>query len=187
MSLGMTGFKATDGREHVLEFDLTPTGWQSEWTGRLIVRWPGLERSWYRWADRNEFRVEAIAEESVLVRALPPWDEIVLDWNDIALLPANWRDALRQWRGIYLVTDQSDRKQYVGSAYGAENVLQRWLNYARSGHGGNKLLRVRDPRNFRFCILQRLSPDLDHTSVIEIENTWKERLGTRVPHGLNDN
>jgi hypothetical protein len=186
MSLGMSGFKATDGRSEVLQFDLPLTDWHEDWRGRLIVRWPGLERSWYRWADRNEFVVESIAEESLFAQAPPPWDEVILDWRELALLPSAWRTALSHWRGIYLIIDQADGKQYVGSAYGPENILQRWLGYARTGHGGNKLLRNRNPSNFRFSILQRLSPDLDEASVIAIETTWKERLGTHAPQGLNE-
>ncbi len=163
------------------------TDWHAEWRGRLIIRWPGLERSWYRWADRNEFVVEAIAQESLFTRAMPHWDELAIEWNELALLPSAWRAALSQWRGIYLITDQGDAKQYVGSAYGTENILQRWTEYARTGHGGNKLLRDRDPENFRFAILQRLSPDLPDADVIRIEQTWKKRLGTRSPNGLNEN
>lgn len=187
MTLGMSGIKAIEGRETVLEFDLQPTGWHVEWRGRLIVRWPGLERSWYRWADRNQFVVDAIAPESVFQTAMPPWDEIVLTRAELALLPQEWCGALSQWRGIYLIIDQSDGMQYVGSAYGSENILQRWTEYARTGHGGNKHLRSRDLSQFRFSILQRVSPDLDHASVIRIENTWKDRLGSRWPGGLNDN
>jgi hypothetical protein len=187
MTLGMSGFKATDGRAEVLEFDLPLTSWHEEWRGRLVIQWPGLERSWYRWADRNEFIVHAIAEESLLSSAIPPWDQMALQWRELALLPGGWRAALSQWRGIYLIIDESDGKQYVGSAYGSENILQRWVGYARTGHGGNKLLRERNPANFRFSILQRLSPDLDESSVIAIESTWKERLGSRAPQGLNDN
>lgn len=187
MSLGMSGFKATDGRSEVLEFDLPLMAWHEDWRGRLVVKWPGLERSWYRWADRNEFAIEAIAEESLLTTTVPPWDQMVLEWRELALLPGGWRAALSQWRGIYLIIDEADGKQYVGSAYGSENILQRWLGYARTGHGGNKLLRHRDPKNFRFSILQRVSPDLDDASVIAIESSWKERLATRAPRGLNDN
>lgn len=187
MSLGMSGFKATDGRSEVLEFELPLTSWHEEWRGRLVIRWPGLERSWYRWADRNEFAIEAIAEESLLTQAVPPWNQIVLEWRELALLPSSWRAALSQWRGVYLIIDESDGKQYVGSAYGSENILQRWLGYARTGHGGNKLLRTRDPTSFRFSILQRLSPDLDEASMIAIESTWKRRLATHAPQGLNDN
>lgn len=55
------------------------------------------------------------------------------------------------------------------------------------GHGGNQLLRRRAPRGFHFSILQRLSPDMDASDVIRLESTWKERLHTRAPLGLNDN
>lgn len=187
MSLGMSGFKSTDTRETITEFALRRTDWHSDWHERLIVSWPPPDRSWYRWADRNRFEVRAITEESLLTPPVPPWDQFVVDWKELSLLPATWRAALSQWRGIYLIIDQSDGRQYVGSAYGQENILQRWVGYARTGHGGNKLLRARDPANFRFSILQRVSPDLDDSSVIAIEGTWKERLNSRAPTGLNDN
>lgn len=187
MSLGLQGMKATEGRKSVLEFDLPLTDWHSDWRGRLIIDWPGLERSWYRWADRNEFAVAAIAEENLLAPAMPAWEELSLAWNEMAVLPSSWRAALSQWRGIYLIIDQNDGRQYVGSAYGAENILQRWLTYARTGHGGNKLLRPLDPTNLRFSILQRVSPDLPAADVIRIEATWKDRLRTRMPCGLNEN
>jgi hypothetical protein len=49
------------------------------------------------------------------------------------------------------------------------------------------LLHKRDPRNFRFTILQRVSPDMDANDVIPLEGPWKDRLHTCPPHGLNDN
>ena len=116
----------------------------------MVIDWPGLERSWYRWADRNQFGVNAITEEPLLIAAMPDWQELTLDWPQLALLPTAWQAALAQWRGVYLIIDQSDGKQYVGSAYGRENILQRWLGYARTGHGGNKLLKNRDPNDFVF-------------------------------------
>ena len=89
-------------------------------------------------------------------------------------------------RGVYLIFDESDQKAYVGAAYGKENILGRWLNYAKAGHGGNKKLRHRDPSSFRFSILQRVSPDMDAEDVIRFEGTWKDRLHTR-DFGLNEN
>ncbi len=91
-----------------------------------------------------------------------------------------------EWRGIYFIYDESDGKGYVGSAYGKDNILGRWLSYKASGHGGNKQLCKRYPKNFRFSILQRVSPDMDADDVIRIEGTWKERLHTR-DYGLNEN
>ena len=49
------------------------------------------------------------------------------------------------------------------------------------------MLRERDPQNFHFTILELVSPTMDADEVIGLENTWKERLHTRKPYGLNDN
>lgn len=187
MTLGMSGNFATDLQSKLLEFDLTLTEWHASWIGKLILNWSGPERAWYRWADRNQFPVRAVMQESLLLPPMPRWDEIALTWSELAILPQSWATALRHWRGIYLIIDQSDGKKYVGSAYGAENMLQRWHSYSKSGHGGNKLLRSRDPTSFRFSILQRVSPDLPDTDVIELEQSWKHRLQTRSPSGLNEN
>ena len=187
MAFGMSGFKASDNRDCLVEFGLRLTEWQAQWSGKLIVEWPGLERSWYRWLDRNSFPIAAIAEESRFRTPMPIWSDIALDWRQLAILPSDWRAALSQWRGIYLIIDQSDGMQYVGSAYGAENIMQRWNEYARSGHGGNKWLRTREPNQFRFSILQRVSPDLPDAEVIALENSWKVRLRSRAPFGFNEN
>ena len=131
--------------------------------------------------------VDAILEDSALASTMPEWNDIALTWADLGVLPKTWRSALSHWRGIYYIFDISDAKGYVGSAYGKDNLLGRWLNYAGRGHGGNALLRHRDPKNFRFTILQRVSPDMEATDVIGLEGSWKQRLHTRQPHGLNDN
>jgi hypothetical protein len=178
-AFGIQGFTDADPREAILWFDLTPTDFYSHWKGKLVVDWPPPERSWWRRSHRNE--------ESALDAAMPEWDRLDITWEELAVLPSRWKAAIRQWRGIYFIFDESDGKGYVGSAYGGENLLGRWLNYAASGHGGNRLLRERDPRNFRFTILQRVSPDMDSDDVIRLEASWKDRLHTRAPFGLNDN
>jgi hypothetical protein len=185
---GLAGFTDETKRgPSVLSFELTPTDFYAEWKGKLIVGWPPPERSWWRRAHRNEFRVLAVLEDSALDAAMPPWDDITLTWEELSVLPTRWKAALAQWRGIYYIHDVSDGKSYVGSAYGHENILGRWLGYATSGHGGNSLLRQRDHRNFRFSILQRVSPDMEAVDVIRLEATWKARLHTAAPSGLNEN
>ena len=186
-AFGMKGFTAEDVRSSVLWFDLVATDLYASWKGKLIVGWPPPERVWWRRAHRNEMPVLAILQDSALDSTMPQWDEITLNWDELGVLPTRWKSALSQWRGIYYIFDVFDGKGYVGSAYGESNLLGRWLNYAASGHGGNALLRKRDPRHFRFTILQRVSPDMDPNDVIRLEGTWKERLHTRPPYGLNDN
>ena len=92
-------------------------------------------------------------EQSILDAAMPRWDELRFTWDELKILPSKWKAALSQWRGIYFIFDESDGKGYVGSAYGTENIVGRWLSYAAGAHGGNKELRNRDPARFRFSIL----------------------------------
>jgi hypothetical protein len=187
-AFGLKGWtRETDARTSQLWFDLELTEFYGSWRGKLIVAWPPPERSWWRRAHRNEIPVAAILEESALNAAMPEWNEIDFTWPELSVLPTRWKAALSQWRGIYLIFDMSDGKEYVGSAYGEANLLGRWLNYASRGDGGNSLLRRRNPRNFRFTILQRVSPDMAASEVIRLEASWKQRLHSREPYGLNDN
>jgi hypothetical protein len=184
--LGMRGF-VTEKRSSCLWFDLTLLDFYSSWKGKLIVDWPPPNRSWWRRANRNKILIHAILEDSALDTAMQNWDEIDFTWNQLSVLPRRRQAKLSEWRGIYYIFDTSDGKGYVGSAYGSENLLGRWRKYASSGHGGNRLLRKRDPRHFQFTILERVSPDMEGDEVIRLESTWKERLHTRQPYGLNDN
>ncbi|WFU46094.1 GIY-YIG nuclease family protein (plasmid) [Bradyrhizobium sp. CB82] len=182
------GMKVPSGkRPSCLWFDLKLMDFYSEWKGRLIVDWPPPERSWWRRAHQNIMPVHAILEDGALDTAMKRWDELDFSWSQLAVLPKRWQAKLAEWRGIYYIFDTSAGKGYVGSAYGAENLLGRWRNYAASGHGGNRLLRERDPQHFRFTILELVAPSMEADEVIRLESSWKERLHTRRPHGLNDN
>lgn len=184
---GMRGFTPTEERRTIQWFDLSLRDFYAHWKGKLVVSWPPPERSWWRRAHRNEMPVVAVLEESALDAEMPEWENISLSWEQLAVVPTTWRAKLAEWRAIYYIFDASDGKGYVGSAYGSSNLLGRWLNYAARGHGGNVLLRERNSKDFQFSILQRVSPDMDAADVIRLEATWKERLHTRHPFGLNDN
>lgn len=186
-SFGMSGWTPDDPRTEHLWFDLVREPFYEDWQGKLIIDWPPPERSWWRRAHRNEFAVTAILEDSALNAEMPEWTDLDFTWAELGVLPSRWRIALSHWRGIYYIFDTTDRMGYVGSAYGDANILGRWLGYAATGHGGNVLLRQRDPRTFRFTILQRVSPDTEPADVIRVEASWKDRLHSRAPLGLNDN
>jgi hypothetical protein len=175
-------------RPHVMWFSQERVmSFYPQWTGCLCVTWPPPERAWFRRAERNTLPVISIHEEQALVPRLADWDQLVFGWKDLADLPRRHSDLLESWRGIYLIKDLEDGLCYVGSAYGQDNLLGRWLSYGRSGHGGNALLRGRTADSFQFSILERLAETADPRLVIARENSWKMRLGTRAPHGLNAN
>jgi hypothetical protein len=184
---GMEGWSQTDGQQRQLLFDLQPSELYAAWRGKLVVNWPPPERSWWRRAHRNEIPVAAILEDSALTAAMPDWNQLELTWQELSVLPTRWRDKMSQWRGIYLIFDQTDGKGYVGSAYGKQNILGRWENYAARGDGGNVLLRTRNCERFVFTILERVSPDMPEKDVISLEGSWKTRLHSRQPFGLNAN
>lgn len=185
---GLKGFRPSEeGRSSILWFDLRLTDVYFEWKGKLIVKWPPPEIRWFRWLGKNEIPVIAILRESELVQPMPRYDKLSLTWRELSDLPRSWQEALRQWRAIYFIWDASDRKGYVGSAYGEDNLLGRWRNYAKSGHGDNRLLLGRNPENFTFTILEVVSHAMAGEDVIRRETTWKERLHTREPQGLNGN
>lgn len=187
LKLGMKGFSAESPRKAVLWFDLRLTEFYGDWKGRLVVSWPPPERSWWRRAHRNDLRVLAVLGESVFRVAMPAWRDVDLSWAELQRLPGSWEAALRQWRGVYFIFDESDGKGYVGSACGEQNILGRWSNYAARGDGGNRMLRGRNPETFRFSILERASPDMPVDEIVAMEQSWKARLHTRAPHGLNLN
>lgn len=189
LDMGYEGFTSEHAERvgAVRQFDLERLPFYSGWRGRLVIDFPPPERSWFRWVDRGSFPIHAILEESAFAAPPPDWREIDLTFAELATLPASWRARLAEWRGIYLIFDESDRRSYVGSAYGRDNILGRWQTYARDGHGGNRELRGRDPRNFRFTILERLAPDLPPDDVIAREISWKLRLHSHQPFGLNAN
>ncbi len=183
-SLGMSGAAGAEHRS-ILWFDLVRLDFYTPWVGRLTVLWPGGERAWSRWASENALPFDTLPAQSMAEPDMPEWDELVLSWEDLKSMWPSWRTTLSNWRGIYFILDQTDGRGYVGSAYGEQNLYGRWLNYAATGDGGNKLLRGRDPEKFVFSILQLVSPTMSETDVIRIEQTWKARLST-VTHGLND-
>ena len=109
-AFGMQGF--TGARETVLWFELEPTDFYSKWKGRLIVEWPGLERSWWRWADRNVILIDSILERSALDAEMPSWEELALTWEELKVLPSKWKAALSEWRG-HLLHLGRDRREGI--------------------------------------------------------------------------
>ncbi len=158
----------------------------SDMVGRLTIASPG-GRTYVRIATNLDADVAGIAEESLLRRVPPEWREMIVSATEVRSLPEDWAIRLGQWRGVYLIVDQSDGARYVGSAYGVDNILSRWRTHVAGAKGVTKHLAARDPVHFRFSILERTSPDLPAEEVIAIEQNWKRRLDTLYPHGLNSN
>lgn len=109
----------------------------------------------------------------------------------------SWKQALMNVKGVYVITDLSNGKLYIGSASGNTNgIWQRWSDYANIENltGGNKLLneikldKGKDYiiNNFQYSILEIFDTKTKANTIINRENYWKNVFCTRK-HGMNFN
>ncbi|WP_060989545.1 GIY-YIG nuclease family protein [Photobacterium leiognathi] len=198
-SLFIGAFKVNGWYENTGEFhyDLKEIDIFDDFKDRLVVDWGKATLSWHQWVNDNDKEVVEMLPKGYLGE-FPGLLNFILDFDELKQLNNNI-DANKEWyhhlssvNGVYLILDEKAGKQYIGSAYGKDGLWQRWSEYVRSGHGGNKLLKecfVNDAnygRNFKFTILQSLPSNTTNKEVINIENLYKKKLGTRL-FGLNDN
>lgn len=183
---GCTKFCTSDNesdRAGRLRFTLRKRSELSDLIGRLIISRPA-GRGYMRLAERMPDEVREVLRTPHLTPPPPDWREFVIDTANLRAIPRDWAARLREWRGVYLIVDESDGARYVGSAYGDEELLQRWQAHVRKDRGITAELGKRDPKNFRFSILQVVEPGLDKDAVVRIESNWKWRLHT-LDFGLN--
>lgn len=106
----------------------------------------------------------------------------------------DWKAALGSVKGIYIITDTSNGKHYIGSAYGEAGLWSRWACYIGTGHGWNddfvKLVEQKGPeyarRHFRFAILEVMNKSVSDRVVLAREGHWERSLITGE-HGYNNN
>lgn len=161
--------------------------------GRLIVQFH-KNNAFVTLTGNNidNFIVKEILPDFLDNDLFPGYDKVNLSWNQLCRVidKDNWKTALQNQKGVYLLTDITNGKKYVGSAYGENMILGRWKSYIKTGHGGNIGLKTLDfdhiKRNFRYSILDIYKSTTDDQIIIERENWWKEVLQSRR-FGYNEN
>ena len=109
----------------------------------------------------------------------------------------SWKQALMNVKGVYVITDLSNGKLYIGSASGnTDGIWQRWSDYANIENltGCNKLLneikldKGKDyiVNNFQYSILEIFDTKTKADTIINRENYWKNVFCTRK-YGMNFN
>ena len=168
-------------------------------TGRAIVQFKKDFRASYLLGPKYEgaLAVAAIRDQRLTVGDFPGFNSVLLSLAMLRIVVResnpSWLAALANVSGVYVITDNTTGKHYVGSAYGGIGIWQRWSAYAKTGHGSNKELRqLIDQKRadhalqFQLSILEVCDLNASPEFIISRENHWKTVLRTRE-FGLNSN
>ncbi len=164
-------------------YEIQPTPALQNLSGLMTIAWSG--RNWVQRAHTLNRQVLEI-RSSMQEAPFPGFSNVLLRSDELAIVPRSWVTALASTGGVYLLVSLATGDQYVGSATGSEGIWSRWEAYGRDGHGGNVFLRQRGKPPYSLSILETASSLDTRADVIEREQQWKIKLGSRA-FGLNGN
>jgi len=194
--------KINKGSGYMLE----PMAQHSQYIRRLIVKLDvPTGQSYLRWYETLQTSlinpiIYELAPDSKL-GAFPGYQNVLLRHEEMQRIVTNaepsWRNALSNIKAVYVITDTSDGRLYVGSASGeTDGLWQRWSSYAhvKKLTGGNikleALLKQRGPehivRHFQYSILEIFDKKTRDHTILQREAFWKKALNSRET-GLNAN
>lgn len=182
-------------------YTVTLTDQFKSMVGRLKVHFnrPGRARALKLENHLQNITVSEILPLAYSGEAFCGYENINHDFNTLEAIvdkgKSDWKAALENVKGVYLITDRSNGKRYVGSAYSEAGIWSRWSCYLKTGHGWNddltRLIKktgidyARD--NFIFSLLEYRPMKTDDKAIIERESYWKEVMLSRGEYGYNKN
>ena len=173
-------------------FNISPSPTLAALQHRLVIGWTS-PRTFHRGgAKAAKFRVLEIADPEVI--PFPGFDSMLLTYKKLQRVVedphySRWHSALGAVKGIYLITDTSNGRQYVGKADGSGGIFARWSAYATDGHGSNRELAALPEdqcEHFVFSILRVFEPRALQPQVDAAEKHYKLALRSRE-FGYNRN
>jgi hypothetical protein len=182
-----------------IEYSTELLSGQDELIGRIVVHHIRTSRPTYLNGkkDGGDFEVSEILPSRLTIRDFPGHNSVLVNYGQlksiIEQVVQTWHGALSNVKGVYLITDNSCGKQYVGSAVGGSGIWQRWSDYVKSGHGGNKELRallkekgVDHKSHFQYSILEIADTHSTDDQIRSRESYWKKVLRSKE-FGYNSN
>jgi hypothetical protein len=158
-------------------------------TGRVVVSFARTFRASYLHGSRyaDQLIVSSMLEGRMTMGDFPGYSSVLISHDQLRHIVnldlPSWRSALKSVAGVYLITDISCGKHYVGSAHGIEGIWGRWREYAEIPHGSNvklrELLSTRGEshaRHLQFSILEICDIMATKDEVLARESHWKTSL-----------
>lgn len=163
--------------------------------GRLIVdfyRYQGMRgRAFYLENYFNDFKVSEILKKPYDGEVFPGYENIDIDFTVLEQIykiqKVDWKGALENVKGVYMIIDKKNGKKYIGSAYGTSGIWSRWNCYVQTGHGYNdELTRMINKKgikyardNFKLSLLEYRPMKTDDQVIIAREAYWKNVMLSR--------
>src|SRR6056297_386668 len=155
--------------------------------GRLIIKYKNKSQNLIRLAETviEDCEVFEIISDTYEDDLFPGYDNINISWEKLGFVidKKDWKAALINQKGVYLITDTLSGKKYVGSAYGDDMLYGRLKNYVETCHGGNRDLKKLNSdyikKYFRYSILEIYKSTTDDKLIINREHYWMNVLLTR--------
>ncbi|MCX8020841.1 MAG: hypothetical protein N2747_10145 [Chitinophagaceae bacterium] len=98
-----------------------------KYSGRLIIKFKNKAQAMIRNAESviNDCYVHQILPDIFENEVFPGYEKVHISWEEMkrVLEKDSWKAALQNQKGIYLITDKSSGKMYVGSACGKEMIF----------------------------------------------------------------
>jgi hypothetical protein len=182
-------------------YKLQPDPQFAKYVGRLLVsfhRYQGMRgRAFKLESYMDKFEVAEILPRSYSGESFPGFEQINHDFGTLEAVfkaeRADWKAALQNMKGVYVIADQANGKHYVGSAYGDAGIWSRWACYIGTGHGWNdelvRIVKEKGPKyardNFRFAILEVMIRSTPDDVILAREAHWKRALLSRFGYNKN--
>ena len=100
-----------------------------KYVGRLIIKFKNKAQTMIRNAESvfDDCYISQILSDTFDNDLFPGYEKVNISWDKMnrILEKDNWKTALQNQKGVYLLTDTSNGKMYVGSAYGENMILGR--------------------------------------------------------------
>jgi hypothetical protein len=170
---------------------------------KVVIDWGKGTLSWMQnWqSTKNVRRIDQVNTGDDIPYFIR-YEDVILSFSQLQKVVEDkeWKSKLESLNCVYMILDKETGKQYVGVTYkdmkpGIKNgILGRWTEYAKTGHGNNKLLVALlaekgisyADQNFQWTILETLPLNVTPKVAIDRESLYKKKFGTRE-HGYNEN
>lgn len=207
----VNAYKVIDDSKFLVDADEECMARFEPFLGRLVVEYKDKSRNiGLRNVDiiKERIEVKEILPQPYYELGLdfPGYDKVRVSFTELESELKNsvkWQERLKAVKGVYLITDKSNGKLYVGSASGEDGIYGRFKTYIDKGYDKDEvekgeypnkkfqeLVKKEDKKylraNFQYSILETFTLDTDRNEIIAREQYWKKVLKSKE-FGYNAN